>query len=222
MSTAVAVRLRWHHPEWPVALAAAGAWVVVLGTHAGGHGHAAPTVGAWLLMVVAMMLPSVLPACRAVALTGRWRRRLRGQAVFVAAYLAAWAGPGAVAVAVTVTGGPAPQGVVAQWLVAPALLIAAAWELAPAKRRLLRACHRATAPAADDLACARAGLRHAAACAGSCWALMAVMFLAGPDLVLMVVLTAVVVAEKVLVTGPRLGPEAAALLVTAAVYTAVL
>lgn len=206
-----------HHPEWPWALVAAAAWVAVLGTHLGhGHGRAAPTVGGWALMATAMMLPSVLPAARAVALTGRWRRRQRGPAVFVAAYLAAWCGAGALVV--LAVGDRVPP----EWLLPVALLVAAAWELTPAKRRLLRRCHRTVVRVGDDPGCARAGLRHAAECAGACWALMAAMVLAGPDLVLMAVLTALVVAEKVLAQGTRLGPQAAAVLVTAALYTAVL
>lgn len=227
--------VRWHHPEWGVAVVAAAAWVAVLGTHLGrghDHGRAVPTIGGWALMATAMMLPSVLPAARAVALTGRWRRRQRSLAVFVTAYLTVWVAVGALAVAALAVGmgavvgigaaGPDGDRVPSGWLLPAALLVAAGWELTAGKRRLLRRCHRTAGRPGGDLDCARAGLRHGAACVGACWALMAAMFLAGPDLVLMAVLTAVVVGEKVLAQGAWLGPQAAAVLGAAAVYAAVL
>ena len=91
-------RVRWHHPEWPVALAAAAAWVVLLagsarpagsvpatghaGLHGAGSTEAAGPVAGWVVMSAAMMLPAVLPTARAVALTSRWTRRQRALGVY--------------------------------------------------------------------------------------------------------------------------------------------
>lgn len=236
-ATAWWTRVGWYHPEWPVAVVAGLAWVGVLGTHAAGHGGPAAAApdgpGRWALMVAAlmvtvpmvtaMMLPAVLPAVRAVALTSRWRRRYRAGAVFAGAYLLVWVGIGAILVR---AGGWASSDRWPDLLPAAVLVTAAGWELTPCKRRLLRSGHRIPVPGGAgwvaDLVCARAGLRHGLTCAGSCWALMLAMVAVPGDLVLMLTLTAVVVARKVLVRGSGLGPETAAVLLVAAVYSAVL
>lgn len=218
------VRTVWHHPEWATAAVAVAAWAGVLALHPAGHGpHATASlpvlVGTTLVMTVAMMLPSVLPAVRVVALTGPWRRRYRSQALFTGAYLAAWLAAALGLAGLAAFLPPVP------WTPTAALLVAAAWELSRPKRRFLRACHLVRPPTGTgrraDAACARAGLRNAAGCIGSCWALMAVMVLT-TSLPLMVLLTAVATVGKVLRQGTRLGPELAAALVAAAVYTAVL
>ena len=87
----------------------------------------------------------------------------------------------------------------------PGLLVglggAAVWELTPAKRRLLRACHRSvplppTGRPADRSAI-RFGCRNGAACVGSCWCLMLAMALTpGDHLLLTVLLTGAVAAER--------------------------
>jgi predicted metal-binding membrane protein len=174
--------------------------------------------GDWLLMAVAMMLPSALPMVRHVELNTRWSRRQRSGALFAGSTLAVWALFGLVVVSLT---GWMPA---AQQDVRPlvgALVLAAAWELTPAKRRSLRACHR-TSPLPPngwkaDTACIRSGLRYGMACVGACWALMLCMAIAGhAGLSLMFVLTIIVVAEEVLMIGTRLGGRAALLLVATA------
>lgn len=178
--------------------------------------------GAWLVMTPAMMLPSALPAARHVALNSRWRRRQRGSAVFATAYLAVWLLFGLVAVSVARLV-KLPEG--GGWPLAAALAVAAGWELTATKRRCLRACHR-TVPLPPDgwkanSACARFGLRYGWSCLGACWALMLPMVIAGhASLVLMVVLTAIVVAEEGLVKGARLRRPAALVLVAAAAVAA--
>jgi predicted metal-binding membrane protein len=175
-----------------------------------------------VIMAAAMMLPSVLPAARAVALTSRWHRRQRALVVFTGSYLVMWTLFGIVVSTVLVLIGADAGG---PWLGAAALVAAAAWELSPQKRRSLRACHRLPPSGNDgwsaDLACARAGLRHARACLGACWALMTAMLLVWTaGLLVMVVLTAVISAEKLLSAGPRLGHRAAVLLVATAAVLA--
>jgi predicted metal-binding membrane protein len=178
--------------------------------------------GAWLVMTPAMMLPSALPAARHVALNSRWRRRQRGSAVFATAYLAVWLLFGLVAISVARLV-KLPEG--GGWPLAAALSVAAGWELTATKRRCLRACHR-TVPLPPDgwkanAACARFGLRYGRSCLGACWALMLPLAIAGhASLVLMVVLTAIVVAEEGLVKGARLRRPAALVLVAAAAVAA--
>jgi predicted metal-binding membrane protein len=178
--------------------------------------------GNWLLMAPAMMLPSALPAARHVALNSRWRRRQRGSAVFVATYLAIWLLFGLVVVSIA---GWAHVPTGANWPLVLALVVAAGWELTAVKRRCLRACHR-TVPLPPngwkaDAACARFGLRYGWSCFGACWALMLPMAIAGHASLLMVVLTAIVVAEEGLVKGTRLGRAAALVLVAAAAMVAI-
>ena len=105
-----AARARRSHPEWWVYAFAAGAWVVLAvapGEHAGPLGEGGLHIGAPLdaaavpglaaaavLMTLAMMAPMAAPAARYVSLAGRADRRVRGPAVFLASFVAAWAGVG--------------------------------------------------------------------------------------------------------------------------------
>jgi predicted metal-binding membrane protein len=178
--------------------------------------------GGWLLMATAMMLPSALPTARHVAMNSRWQRRQRATAIFMGTYLAVWLLFGVVVVSVA-RWTPVPKGV--EWPLAATLVVAAGWELTPAKRRWLRACHR-TVPLPPsgwkaDAACARFGLRYGQACIGACWALMLPMAIAGhAGLPLMTMLTAIVAAEEVMVKGVRLVRSAGVVLVIAAAVVA--
>jgi len=255
-------RVRWHHPEWTVALVAVVAWVVLAELHRQGWGpfgsHAAASAivpagheamhhaghqagaagtaaaaapgsswlaaqGGWLLMAAAMMLPPALPSVHRVAMYSKWRRRQRAGVAFVAAYLAVWGLFGLLAVSVARWAG-VPAG--AGWPLAAALVVAAAWELTPSKRRWLRACHRSPALPPDgwkaDLGCVAVGLRYGGACVGACWALMLPMVVAGhAGLALMAVLAVVAAAEEVLVKGTQLTRTAALVLLVAAALAAI-
>jgi predicted metal-binding membrane protein len=181
-------------------------------------------------MVTAMMAPTAAPALRRVAVNSLRRRRLRAMAVFLASYLAFWFAFGMGAVAVLLALDAAldtvlPPAVDRSLVPAALLLVAAGYELTPRKLRFLRACHLSLAlpPTGRraDAACARFGARHAGACLGSCWALMLAMSAAGHrGLLLVVLVTAVVAAQKVLVVGTRLGLPVAAALVVAALAVA--
>lgn len=237
----VLARFRWRHPEWAAALVAVTAWGLLVAHHAGGVGdhHAGSTdggysgaglvitVGAWLSMTVAMMVPAVLPAVRHVALNSLRHRRQRAVALFLGGYLAVWAVFGVVVIPLVDAArravDPRPDG---NALLVVALVVAAAFELTGVKRRALRACHR-TVPLPPrgrraDAACARYGLRNGMACLAGCWAFMLTMVVAGHSgFLLMVLVTAVVTAEKVAVRGTQLGPHAAAALAAVAVMEAV-
>lgn len=83
-----------------------------------------------------------------------------------------------------------------------ALVLAAAWELTPYKRKALLECRSAAGAAetGDGVGgAARLGTELGGNCIGSCWALMLVMAMAGPDQLLWAAgLTAIVSAEKLM------------------------
>jgi predicted metal-binding membrane protein len=240
------VRFHRRHPEWPVLLLAGAGWAVLVRLHlttppAAGVGHhggpgahpgpATTTAGPalladWCVMVTAMMVPTAAPALRRVAVNSLRRRRHRAMAVFLAGYLALWFAFGLGAVAVLLALDAVLPPAVDRGLVPAALLlVAAGYELTSRKRRFLRACHLpfALPPTGRraDAACARFGVRHAGACLGSCGALMLAMSAAGHrGLLLVVIVTAVVTAQKLLVAGTRLGLPVAATLVVAALAVA--
>jgi predicted metal-binding membrane protein len=232
--TAAALRQAgWRRPEWTAAAAAAVSWTIVAAGLYGNDGHAGhnaahhhtaaaarPDLPAWTAMAAAMMVPAVLPAVRSIAFASLWRRRQRAVAVFLVSYLAVWLAFGVVALeAVDAVHARVDVGSTA--LLTASLVVAAAWELTGQKRRALRACHLIAPPPPRgwkaDAGCARAGLTHGRRCVVSCWALMLAMAVGGHGSIsLMLLLTAVVAAQKLLVRGPRLGVPACAALVGAA------
>jgi predicted metal-binding membrane protein len=221
-------RASWHHPEAVAAGAAGAAWVLLLVPELGGRGlhdrahDALPLLAGaagWLTMATAMMVPGVLLTARALGLGALWERRQRTVGLFLAGYLGVWAAFGAVVLPLVAVTGAGPG------VLAATLALAAAWELTPWKWRRLRACHL-VAPLPPrgrraDVACARAGLRYGARCAGACWPLMLAMAVAGhASLGLMALLTAIVVAEKATVRSSRLAVPVSAILAAAALAAA--
>lgn len=194
---------------------------------AGGHAVAAThwtpnlavAVGLWALMIVAMMLPAISLEARQISLDGRWSRRQRGAALFALGYLAVWFGVGVVVLSALRLAGPAVGGPV---VVAAALLVAAVWETTQCKRRFLLACHRIRAlpPAgwAADKATVREGVRNGMNCTGSCGPLMIPMALVphSAGLFLMMLLAAVITAQKVLARAENHLRLSAAVLAVAA------
>ena len=186
-------------------------------------------LASWLVMTLAMMLPSSLPILHGVTQTaGEWPRA--AEAVFLAGYVLVWAGFAAVAFA---------GDTLVHWLVdsgtwlsthtvvigAVTFALAGAFQFSPLKRLSLRACHHPLGSPADDgrfgaRAAWRLGLRHGACCLGSGWALMLVMFGVGlGGVAWMAVLAGVMVIEKVVPGGQRLTPiVGGALLLLAAVW----
>jgi predicted metal-binding membrane protein len=180
-------RIGWRYPEWWVVMAAAVAWIFMVGVslagmsqpHAGhtgitpGRGHGQGSLG-MVAMVIAMMLPLTLANVRHVALSSLWRRRHRAIAAFLVGYLAVWIVVQSVIVGRT-WGLLAPL-VGWETMGGIAMVTAALWELAPIKRQRLRRCHR-TVPLAPrgwraDAECAHYGLTTGFSCVTVCWALM--------------------------------------------------
>jgi predicted metal-binding membrane protein len=173
-------------------------------------------VGAWQVMVAAMMLPSALPMVRLFnAVAAGQERTGRALAAFLAGYALVWTAFGAAAFALDA----ALHRMVAAtpWLSArpglvtgAVLALAGGFQFSDLKARCLHTCRH---PAAwllpryrrGPAAAFRLGRGHGVFCLGCCWALMLVMFAAGlTDLVLMVAVTAVMTYEKIARESSRL------------------
>ncbi len=227
---------RWPRDLALLALAGSAAWVgVVWIVHGSAMGMGATMglslggfVGAWTLMMAAMMLPAVSPVA---ALYARSFERPRGGrlAEFTLGYLLVWAAIGipafAVALAVDALAMAQPGG--ARWGVVGALLAVAVYQLTPLKRLCLEHCRSPFSQllhyagyrgALRDL---RVGAHHGLYCAGCCWPLMLVLVAVGTmNLAAMLALTAVISAEKLLPNAlaiSRAGASAAAVLALALV-----
>lgn len=178
-------------------------------------------VGSWAVMMTAMMLPSALPM---ISLYGAIQRGGAGPAkggvpvaVFTLVYLLLWAASGvpvyfANTLLKTLAGSAFAYGI------AGILLAAGAFQLSPLKQVCLRACR---SPLGFLLGHWRAGRRgslalgwvHAVYCLGCCWALMLVLVAAGAmGLRWVLLITAVVAAEKLLPGGEWLARAAGAAL----------
>jgi predicted metal-binding membrane protein len=163
-------------------------------------------LGAWVVMMAAMMLPSAAPT---VALYSRMTRRRSRSAplLFVTGYLATWAAAGALAFALAHAGRALFGDVLAwdragRWVAGATLLAAAAYELTPLKHVCLGKCR---SPLGFLLGAWRdgprgaleMGARHGAWCLGCCWALMASLFALGVmSIAWMAVVAALIAAEK--------------------------
>lgn len=209
------------HPAWWVVPAAAAAWAWIAlpaSPHAGHHGHArspGPDALATLAMIVAMMLPLAIPSIRHVASS---TRRHRATAAFLGAYLAVW-----MLAMLAITGAWTIAASLAGWTAAAAgaVALAALWEIAPARQRHARRCD-GTMPIAPagwraHADCARYGATAGIACAGTCWAIMALCVAFAPSLPVMAVLFGVQVGGRY----GRLSPRLAGLAVLAAGAAAV-
>ena len=185
---------------------------------------------AWLLMIVAMMLPTTLPLLRVFARVTADRpdaRRLFTLAI--AGYVLAWAGFGLVAHAAdsglhALAAGSAWLSTHG-WVVGVAVLaLAGAFQFSSLKYRCLERCRtpfgfvnarwQGSRPAREAL---RVGFDHGVFCVGCCWALMLVSFVVGMgSLGWMLLLAALMAAEKNLPGGRRLAaPVGAGLLLAA-------
>jgi predicted metal-binding membrane protein len=211
------------------------AWTVTLvgeghvggALHSGHHGMSATnsssvlsgSVGIWVVMVIAMMGPATLGALHHVAVNSLRRRRSRAVLEFVGCYLAVWTAVGLVLLTslrwIPWTGTASAF--------ALALAAAAAWQLAPAKRRALRACHRSLPLPASGWAAERAsmlfGVRSGVACVGSCWLLMIAALLKSHAVLAMAVLTVLVTAERWSQQPRRTTRTVSAVLIVAALGT---
>jgi predicted metal-binding membrane protein len=195
------------------AAAAAWAWTARAAQGMGGGpwtalGGLGAFVGVWLVMMAAMMVPSVAPTVALYARVVRGRSTLL-PVLFGAGYLAVWVVAGLAAVALGDTasallGARLTSGGLGQALAGDVLVVAALYELTPVKDRCLGVCrvplHGLLSPAPDSRARAlRRGVWAGAWCVGCCWALMAALFALGAmSLAWMAMVAGIVAAQKVL------------------------
>ena len=172
-------------------------------------------LGVWVVMMAAMMFPSIAPM---VVMHVRIQdgRRERGQAVahgatalFVAGYLVSWAAAGLVGYGLFQLG-KAVSGDVFAWdnggpyLAGGIILGAALYQLTPLKDVCLRYCRspfmflmKHWRP--GRLGAMRMGVIHGGWCVGCCWALMAALFALGVmSLGWMAFIAALIAIEKLL------------------------
>jgi predicted metal-binding membrane protein len=202
---------------------------MALGTSGWTAGYFTAMFLMWVVMMVAMMVPSAAPTILLYAALQR-DARLRGTALFTAGYLAAWT---AFSLAATIAQwGLAALGQLASpmmiratpWLGAALLFAAGAYQLTPWKHACLGKCR---SPAAflvgrwkpGGSGAFLMGIEHGAYCAGCCWALMALLFVAGAMNLLWVAALAVfVLAEKLFPAGVLIARASALLMVAAGAY----
>jgi predicted metal-binding membrane protein len=170
----------------------------------------------WVVMMAAMMFPSVAPMAtawiRSVAARPTRAERLGGIAEFLGGYLIAWVAFGVLVYLVLLSAqrlvDQAPAA--ARWAGAGIFAAAGIYQLTPLKSVCLRHCrspigslfHYASyhGPARD----LRVGMHHGAYCVGCCWGLMIVLVAVGiMDVPAMILLAGVILIEKVCATVPR-------------------
>ena len=163
-------------------------------------------LGVWIVMMAAMMFPSLAPT---VALYSRMAKDRVAPLLFTAGYLVTWGAAGVAAFAIARAGGAIAGDVLAweragRWVAGATLLAAAAYELTPLKDVCLRKCRSPLGFLLGAWRDGRAGalgmgVRHGAWCVGCCWALMASLFALGVmSIVWMAVVAALIAAEKTL------------------------
>ena len=178
----------------------------------------------WIVMMVAMMFPSVAPMTLAFAAVSRSRGEgVFPTAAFIVGYLAVWTAAGLVPLAIL-------QGISAlsmspPWWLARAgglvIILAGVYQFTPLKDACLRACRSPLGfVMTHDFgggmqSASRAGAAHGVYCVGCCWALMAVLGVLGlMNIVWMAAIASVFFVEKNVRFGDLLPKAAGAVCVT--------
>jgi predicted metal-binding membrane protein len=190
----------------------------------------------WTVMMVAMMAPAAAPMILLYAAVHR-RRAAAGApavptAIFVLGYLLVWTGFSIVAALVQAGLHTAallsPAMVMTSPLLTGAVLVAAGiFQWTPLKRACLAGCRSPLSFVMGSWREGRAGallmgIRHGLYCLGCCWALMALLFVAGVmNLVWVATLAVAVFIEKIVPRGDAVGRAAGILLVGAGVWVAI-
>jgi predicted metal-binding membrane protein len=165
-------------------------------------------LGVWVVMMAAMMFPSVSPTVALYARVTKQRSPLLAW-LFVSGYLLVWAAAGlgvfAVGTAATqVLGDRLSWGSAGQALSGATLIAAAVYELTPFKNVCLGKCRSPLGALLGSWregrsGALRMGARNGAWCVGCCWALMAALFALGVMSVSwMALVAAIIAAEKAL------------------------
>jgi predicted metal-binding membrane protein len=169
-------------------------------------GYAALVLAMWVVMMVAMMLPSAAAAILGAA----------SPLAFAAAYLAIWTGFSLAATfaqfaldrSELLSGAMALRGDFAAGLV---ILAVGLYQFTPLKHSCLRRCASPSRGEGTATQSLLEGLRYGANCLGCCWALMTLLFVAGLMNLLWVAAVALwLTAEKLLPWGGRIARIAGA------------
>ena len=187
-------------------------------------------VAMWVVMMVAMMLPSAAPMLSLFAGTDRGRHPASVIA-FAGGYVIVWAAYSVAAAALQALLQQrmllsSDLAATSTWLGAALLAVAGVYQLSPLKDACLFRCRSPLgfllSRWRDGVAGAVGmGLRHGAYCLGCCWALMALLFVGGVmNLAWVAVLAVFVLAEKVLPQGPWLSRVGGVLLIVWAAWLA--
>ena len=187
-------------------------------------GTAAWFLGVWVVMMAAMMLPSVAPT---VALYSKLKhtRGLGAPLAFTSGYLLVWSAVGLLVYALARIGGVLFGGVLGwgsggRWVAGATLLVAAAYELTPLKDVCFGKCRTPLGfligSWRDGLRGAvRMGGRHGAWCVGCCWALMGSLFALGVMSLVWMALVAGLIAFEKLIPSRRVATYGTAALLLA-------
>ena len=163
-------------------------------------------LGVWVVMMAAMMFPSVAPTIALYSRMTKQRAPWR-PLEFAAGYLVTWIAAGAVAFALAVTLNAVSGGLFAwhrwgRWTAGGTLVLAAVYQLTPLKDVCLGKCR---SPLGFLLGswregwsgALRMGAKNGAWCVGCCWALMASLFALGVmSLFWMAVVAGLITVEK--------------------------
>jgi predicted metal-binding membrane protein len=204
--------------------------------HQSSLAHAAMFLGMWAVMMVAMMLPSVMPAvllhARLIASrTGRGDTAAASQVLLLTGYFSVWVAFGAIAYAIGMIVAAAAMRSIRVSVLVPAatglaLAAAGAYQLTQWKQFCLRHCRSPLEffarhdirSAADSW---RFGLHHGAYCAGCCWGLMVIQLALGVMSVpLMATVALVIMLEKQWRHGERLARVVGAVSIAAGLFLA--
>lgn len=224
-------------PWIALAALAAVAWAVTLllarnmGNGPGTMGLALlPFLGLWVVMMAAMMLPSVAPVAvlwtRAISGVSKGFERIVRMSGFLTGYLLAWAAVGAVAFAALIGTGRllTASPTAAKWLGVAIFISAGSYQFTPWKDWCLRRCRSPLGALMYYIGFkgrsrdVRVGLHHGATCAGCCWGLMILLIAVGVmNVAVMVALAVVIFAEKLWRYGKPFAQAVGVLLVVVGV-----
>jgi predicted metal-binding membrane protein len=169
-------------------------------------------LGVWIVMMAAMMFPSMAPT---VALYSRMTKNRSPVAplFFTSGYLLVWTGVGALAFVLAVSGGSISGDVLAwdragRWVAGATLIVAAVYELTPLKDVCLAKCRSPLGFLLGswrdgELGALQMGARHGGWCIGCCWALMASLFALGVMSIIWMAIVAGLIAFEKLIPSRR-------------------
>jgi predicted metal-binding membrane protein len=183
-------------------------------------------LGVWVVMMAAMMFPSVAPTVALYATMTR-RRAPDRPLVFATGYLIIWSAAGLGAYSLfelgrRIIGGDLAWHTGGRWFAAGILLAAALYELTPLKDVCLAKCRSPVGFLLGGwregrIGALEMGAKHGAWCLGCCWALMAGLFALGVmSLTWMAMFAALIALQKLLPWNRALVWGTSALLVVLA------